>query len=169
MTSSLVAGLNALDWFLLIVLLGSTILGLFRGLIREVFAMASWIIAFAVAKWFGMSLAQLLEHLLANDTIRIMAGYLGVFVLTWIVITLMGLAAHTLVAMTGLGFFNRLAGGLFGAARGTLLCVLLVLLGGMTALPANPLWKNSRAVGWALEASHWVLPLFPVEVLKRLH
>ncbi len=130
--------------------------------------MASWIIAFAVAKWFGVSLARLLESLLVNDTVRIMAGYLGVFVLTWIVITLMGLATHTLVAMTGLGFFNRLAGGMFGAARGALLCVLLVLLGGMTTLPGYPLWKTSITVGWALEASHWVLPLFPAEVLKRL-
>ncbi len=168
MIASFVSALNALDWCLLVVLLGSTVLGLFRGLIREVFAMASWIIAFAVAKWFGVSLAQLLVHLLANDMVRIMAGYLGVFVLTWIVITLMGLATHTLVAMTGLGFFNRLAGGLFGAARGALLCVLLVLLGGMTTLPGQPLWKTSQTVVWALEASHWVLPLFPAEVLKQL-
>ncbi len=161
--------LNVLDWFALILLLGSTALGLYRGLIREIFAMASWVIAFAVAKWFGMSLAQLLAHWIASDTVRVMAGYFGVFVLTWIVITFMGLAAHTLVSMTGLGVFNRVAGGLFGCARGALLCVLLVLLGGMSSAPGTALWKDSKAVGWAVQASHWVLPLFPAEVLKHLH
>ena len=43
-----------LDWICVAVLLGSLLLGAWRGLVYEVVSVASWIAAFFLAQWFAV-------------------------------------------------------------------------------------------------------------------
>ena len=43
--------LSAIDWLALFVVVASLLLGLWRGLLYEVLALAGWVIAFLAARW----------------------------------------------------------------------------------------------------------------------
>ena len=68
-----------LDWIFLTVLLASLVVGAWRGLVYEVLSALNWLAAFVLAQWLGQDLAQMLPMASANDTVRLVAGFVGVF------------------------------------------------------------------------------------------
>ena len=109
-----------IDWFIVAVLALSVGFGVWRGLVREVFALAGWIAAFALSAWLGSSVATWLPvHW--GETARSAAGHVAVFVLVLIFAALAGWAVSGLLRAVGLGVADRSFGGVFGALRGLLI------------------------------------------------
>ena len=50
----------ALDWIALAVVVASSLVGAWRGLIFEVLSLAGWVLAFVAAYWWATDLAALL-------------------------------------------------------------------------------------------------------------
>ncbi|MFN7087154.1 MAG: CvpA family protein [Burkholderiales bacterium] len=135
--------MTVFDYAVLIIVGFSILLSVIRGLVREILALLAWGAAFVVANLFGSSAAALLPAVIPDENLRLLAGFVGIFL---VVLLLMGLAAATLsrlVRSAGLGAEDRLLGGLFGLARGVLVVMVLVLLAGLTALPQKPSWRNA--------------------------
>ena len=121
----------------------SVLTGLLRGLTREVIALAGWVVAFFVASTFSGDAAPLLAKQIPDDSWRVLAAFVAVFFATLIAMSVMALLVSKLVNSAGLGFEDRMLGGLFGFARGLLLVLVLVLVAGMTALPRQTVWKDA--------------------------
>jgi membrane protein required for colicin V production len=60
-----------------------------------------------------------------------------------LVTSLIAIALSTLLKGIGLGWLNRLFGGIFGLLRGLLIVTVLMLLAGMTQLPKDERWTNA--------------------------
>ncbi len=121
----------------------SVLLGVIRGLTREVIALASWAVAFLVASVYGGEVAPLLARQIPDESWRVLAAFVAVFFVVLIVMNVIALLTSRLVKSAGLGVEDRVLGSVFGLARGVLVVLGLVLLAGLTALPRQTVWKDA--------------------------
>ena len=119
------------------------LLSVLRGFVREVMALASWVIAFAAASLLSGTVAGWLAGAIENESWRALAAFAAVFLTTLIGMSLLALAVSKLMKKAGLGLEDRLLGGFFGFARGILIVMVLVLLGGLTSAPRLPAWNDA--------------------------
>jgi membrane protein required for colicin V production len=135
--------LTVFDYAVLLIVAVSVVLSLVRGFTREVLALAAWVIACIAASLLAGSLAPSLQGVIANESLRVLAAFIAVFVATLIAMSLIAVLVSRLIRSAGLGLEDRLLGGVFGLARGLLIVMVLVVLGGLTALPRQPVWTEA--------------------------
>ena len=135
------------DYAVLIIIGLSVLLGVIRGLVREVLSLVAWVAAFFAASLFGGWLADALPAEMGTVELRLLAGYGGVFLVALMLMSIAAVLASKLVKAAGLGIEDRVLGVLFGAARGMLVVMGLVLLAGLTALPKQAAWREALLSG----------------------
>jgi len=160
--------MTLLDIIVLAVIGISILLGVVKGLVREVLSLAAWVMAFLAANLAAPEVARLLPQGLASDEIRLLAGFAVVFVLVLIGLSVLSMMASKLVKIAGLGMADRLLGGVFGLLRGALVVTILVLLAGLTSLPRQPVWRNAILVPMLEASAGYVKTWLPAELSKRI-
>ncbi|MEZ5597175.1 MAG: CvpA family protein [Pseudomonadales bacterium] len=129
-----------LDIALMVVIGASALMGLMRGLLKEVLSVATWILAFVLALGYGPAFAAwfpltadavagtgVITGQIKSDTVSLVIGFAAVFVLTLICGSLIRWLLDKLVDSTGLTGLDRLLGLLFGAVRGIVISVVLLI------------------------------------------
>jgi membrane protein required for colicin V production len=157
------------DYFVIAIVGISLLLGLMRGAVKEVFSLASWIIAFFVAKLFSVPFAKMLESAVGNSSLRLLTAFIILFIFALIVMGLISLLIASAVKKIGLGPLDRLLGAVIGFLRGAVIMLILVVLGGMTALPQQNDWRNALTSGWFEMLARSVKPWLPDAMAKRIH
>jgi membrane protein required for colicin V production len=155
--------MTALDLVALGILAISAVLGLMRGLSRELLSLLSWFAAFYAAKTYASALAPMIPGL-DSPALKNAAALLLIFVAVLIVASLLAATVGGLVKVAGVGAYDSLLGGLFGTARGVLILLLLTLLAGLTALPKTHAWRASLIHGPLEQASVKLKPWLPVDM-----
>lgn len=156
------------DYLILGIVALSALIGLIRGLVREVLSLAIWIGAILIAWWFYQPLAEHLTDWISTPSVRLGAAFLILVFTVLIAGAIVGHLISLLVEKTGLTGTDRLLGVVFGAARGAVLVAMLVFLAGLTPLPDDPWWKESALVGRFQVLAEHVLGELPPEVTERL-
>lgn len=121
----------------------SVFLGLMRGFVRESLGLAGWVVALFAARTYGVQAAEMLPDAIPNDSLRMLAGFLVVFLCILLLASLLAIVISEAVKKIGLGMLDRSLGLVFGGVRGLLIVGVMVLLGGMTSLPQRPDWRNA--------------------------
>lgn len=135
-----------LDWVIVVVLLVSTLLSLWRGFVREAFSLAGWVAAFLVANLYGDQMASLLAGAIQNISGRYVAAYALLFVGTLVATTFVTHLAGQLVRATGLTLLDRLLGTGFGFARGIILILVVVYILRQLVPPTELLWLEKSVL-----------------------
>jgi membrane protein required for colicin V production len=156
------------DIVLLAVLAASILIGIWRGLVREVFALAAWIAALFAAVLLAADGAQLIPARFAEAPVRTIIAGVAVFVVVLLGVSLLGLLASKAFRLAGLGFADRTLGGAFGFARGALICALAVLAAGMTTFPRDPVWRQATLTGPLETAVIAAKPYLPTALAERV-
>lgn len=156
------------DYIVLGVLAVSIVLGFVRGAVQEVFSLASWIAAFLVARAFSASVSVYLAGSIESPTLRLLASFVVVFLLTLALFILLAWALSQLVKSLGLGPVDRALGLAIGALRGALIVVLLVLVAGLTPLPSEAFWRNAMLSPPLEAAARAALPYMPEAFRSRV-
>jgi len=159
--------LNWADYTILAVLALSVLIGLWRGLVSEVLAIACWVAAFWLAWLFGEPLAQRFSAV-DVPSVRLLLGYGLCFLVVLIAGALLAFVLRKLVAGSGLSGTDRLLGMFFGLARGWLLVTLAVLLLGFTPLPRDPWWQASRLLPGFQLGAEWLSARLPESVKRHV-
>lgn len=135
-----------MTWFdlaVFVVLGVSVLLGVMRGLVKELMALGSWLLAFVLSKQFAPAAAAFMPSALDPAELRLAAGFVvvlfGALVLFWVATLLMTEA----VKAVGLGGANNVLGGFFGLLRGVLIVVIAVMVASLTSIPRHPGWRNA--------------------------
>jgi membrane protein required for colicin V production len=162
------SGFQTVDLILLGLVTLSVIVGLWRGFIKEVFALAVWVFAFMAAFYFSGSLAALLEPHVDVPSARSGLAFAGVFILVLVAGGLLTFLIGKLVEKTGLSGTDRLLGAVFGAARGLLLLLAMILAAGFTPVPLDPWWQSSRVIQGLLPLAEWSSTFLPEAALQYL-
>ena len=153
-----------LDYAALAILVASVLWGIWRGLVREVISIGAWVLAFLGANLFAGPLGDALPKALPTPEIRMAVAFVVVFIAILAVCALLSRLLSKLVHGAGLGELDRSLGGVFGMARALLILLAFALVAGLTALPRQPLWRNSISGPLLAQAvlaiKPWVPPSF---------
>jgi len=157
------------DLAVLVIIGISVIVSMLRGLVRELLALVSWVVAFFVARYFTPIVAPWFTKTVPDDTLRFLVAYLAVFVMTLLVMTLLSIAVASLVKAAGLGAFDHILGAGFGLVRGIVIVLIATLLVGLTILPRQPAWRNSLSGARLAELGDTAKAWLPYDLAKRIH
>ena len=156
--------MTGFDVAVIAVVVLSTLLAFFRGMVREVIALASWIAGLVLAWTFEGELVRLVPGLETHEVAKHVLAFMLIFVATLVAGTLVAFAVSKLMRAVGLGFLDRFLGALFGMARG----MLVVLLGGLTTLPGQKWWQNAALGPLLVTAALAARPYLPQPWADRL-
>jgi len=160
--------MTALDLIVLAMIALSVVFAYFRGVVREVVALAAWIVGLVAAFRYMDAVATIFSGLDVTPAVRHVLAFVLILVLFMIAGALVAWVLRSAVRAVGLGFVDRFLGALFGVARGALIAVLFALIAGVTTLPRHDWWQNSL-VGPVLADSALALrPYLPREWAERL-
>ncbi|MBK1717921.1 CvpA family protein [Thiocystis violacea] len=160
--------MNWVDYAILAIILLSALVGVARGLIREVLSLGTWILALAVAWLFHKEVANLLVSQLSDPSVRIAVAFLGLVLLTLVLGAILAAVLTAVVDKVGLTSLDRLLGFAFGGARGVLLVAMAVFLVALTPIPSDPMWRESTLIGEFQTIGGWFLDRVPPELQTRL-
>jgi membrane protein required for colicin V production len=161
--------MTGFDYAIIAILSASVLLGAWRGMVSEVMSLGAWIIAFLVAReWGEMVGTKLLAPYLTVPFWQIAGGWILLFVASILAVSIFKTLARKTLHAIGLGFFDRTLGMVFGAARGVLLILLLVAIGGMTKLPEDPWWRQARLAPLAEQGVAAIKPWLPDDLAKHI-
>lgn len=111
--------LAVLAWFFVV--------GVKRGLIRQVLEVVGIVVAFLAAFYFAHNLAEWIEGRTDADyRVSLALAALAIFIGIIIGVHFIGLGLKKLFGLTIMGVFDRVAGGLFGALKGVLIISLVL-------------------------------------------
>jgi len=127
----------------------SALLGIWRGLVREVLALIGWV----AAAWISYHYATWLSHewltgVPGGEMTRLALGFVILFVVTMIVCALTGRFLAKLLQQAGLSSMDRFLGFAFGLLRGFLVVIILSSLASLTNVTSTNEWRKA----WSLPA-----------------
>ncbi len=159
--------MTVFDYLVLAIVAASLLLGMWRGVVGEIIALIAWVLAFFAARWWGTALGHGFTAI-ADPTLRVVAGWVAVFVAVLIAMALLRLVVRGVIKALGMTLSDRLLGLIFGVARGLAIVLILVAVGGMTALPKERWWSEAYFAApletAVLASKHWL----PSDVAKRI-
>jgi membrane protein required for colicin V production len=163
--------MNWLDIVLLMILLYSVIVSFRKGLTREIVGLISVVLALLFGIWFyGTAGAYLLPYV-SSRTAANFAGFFIVFCGVMIAGALVNFTLGKFLKVTGLSIFDHILGAAFGAARGLLIAVALIM--GIMAFspgdtpPASVV--HSRTAPYVTDAARVVVKIAPHDLKDGFH
>jgi membrane protein required for colicin V production len=160
--------MTAFDYVVLAIVAASVALGVWRGVLGEIIALVAWVLAFFAARWWGGEVARHVFSGIDDPALRIVAAWVAVFVVVLLVMALLRLAVRGLLKALGLSLTDRFLGVLFGLARGLLIVLVLVIVGGMTTVAKEKWWSEAYFSAPLETAVLAGKPWLPPEVAKRI-
>lgn len=160
--------MTAFDYVVLTVILASVLLGLWRGVVSEILALAAWIAAFLMARAEAATVADLLAGHIAEPGMRMAAAYGLVFLGVLLVFAIARMLISLMLKAAGLGMLDRVLGAGFGILRGVMAVWVAVLVAGMTPLPKAGWWRDAMLAPPLETAVLAARPWLPPEAARRI-
>ncbi|MFL6657781.1 MAG: CvpA family protein [Massilia sp.] len=157
------------DYLLLFILIASIVISTLRGLVKEILSLVSWIVAFVVANMFGAQLAPMLPALIPGDAVRLIAAFVALFIGVRLLMGLLMMAVDAMIKASGMTLADRGLGGLFGLARGIVIVLACVIVGGMTELPKQDFWTHALFSPMAESGVRTVKPFLPESLARHVN
>ena len=148
--------MTAADIVIILVLVGSTLIGALRGFVREAASLVFWLIAIWAAWKFGPVIEPHLGGLLADPSVAPWVGRLGVLVFVLLIGWVVGMLLSYFTRSLGLGVMDRVLGLLFGILRGAVLVGLMIIGGELLHLNHEEWWGRSKLVPYAETVGDWL-------------
>jgi len=140
----------------MLIVLGSTLIGVLRGFVREAVSVAFWILAIWASWKFGPIIEPHLGGLLSDPNVAPWVGRLVVLVFVLLMGWVVGMLLSLVTRSVGLGPIDRGLGLIFGAVRGTVLVGLLVIGGELLHLNKEEWWHQSKLMPYGETVGDWL-------------
>ena len=138
------ADVTSIDWILLVILLASSLMGAWRGLVYEVMSVIGWLASFVLAQWFAADVAQRLPMQSAGESLRYAAGFVIDFVASVFAAGLISAMLRKLISVIGLRPVDRVLGAGFGLFRGVILLLALTVVLHLMSMTQSEWWQESQ-------------------------
>ncbi|MCX7902347.1 MAG: CvpA family protein, partial [Burkholderiaceae bacterium] len=143
------------------VLAASALLGLWRGLMRELFSLAGWVGGIVLAARFAEHFGQWLPRDLGWPALRTGVAAFAIVVAAVFAAAALGWLSRRLLAAAHLSGTDRVLGALFGLVRGALLIGAAVFLVSRTAVTQQPAWQEAKLLGIFAAGVRLLVPHLP--------
>jgi membrane protein required for colicin V production len=138
-----------IDILLAAVVILSCVIGVMRGLIRELISLVSWIVGLWCAWRFAYIVEPELGGVLADRPLSLWAARSLVLIGILVVGGIVGGIVGYLIRHSALGWLDRLLGIFFGLLRGLVLVGLVAIIGSLLQLTGGPAWHDAQLTSYA--------------------
>jgi membrane protein required for colicin V production len=135
--------MNWFDYFLIALAAVSCIIGIVRGVVRELISLLTWIAAVLLAWDYSGVLEPHLGGVLAEDTVRTWAARALIFIGVLLIGTGIGALSNYFMRSSIFSGLDRLGGAIFGVLRSLVIIGLLVMLIHALRLTGEPWWRSA--------------------------
>lgn len=143
------------DYVLIAILVVSIVIGALRGFLREAIALVSWILALLLAWKFSPSLEPHLGAWLADHKeLRTWVARLLILMAVLVVGAVVGGLLGHFVRLSIFSGLDRFLGVVFGMLRGLVVIGVLVILGQLLRMDAEPWWSKSKLIPQAIHIAN---------------
>lgn len=122
------------------------IAGLFRGFSRQAFTLIAWVAGIFVAWFFSQDFAIFLLKVFSSPSARLAVAFVSLILITVAIAAIIKVLLPEAEKKTGLNFLDRLGGLLLGLIHGLIVVFVLVVVAGLTALPKDRWWQESKYI-----------------------
>lgn len=154
------------DLIVLSIIIISIVISLMRGFVKEALSLAGWLVSLWVAMTFSSGLAELFGSSIKDPTLRLLAAFVSLFILSLMVAAIINFFATQFIQRVGLTGVDRTIGGVFGFLRGILLVTIIVMLLGLTTLPKESWWDESFFMFRFEVIATWLKDLLPSDIAR---
>jgi len=140
--------MNGLDVALIVVLIVFALRGYWRGFFRETFGVVALVAGVAAALQFApVAALELEERASLPPVIQAGTAFVGIFVVVYLVVNVIGVVADRLAGGTRLWLVHQLAGAVVGVAKGgVVLAAVLLLLHLLPIIPTADTYIMGSAI-----------------------
>ncbi len=164
--------MNILDWVFIGIGALWVLRGLMRGAISQIFGVAGIFLGFIVASHEYLQVKSMLVKNFASilgDNTAGPISFILLFLLTWFSIAVVGFWFVRIVRDAGLGFLDRLWGGMIGFGKALLFGIVTVAALTLFSAGGNPqLITGSMLAPKIRDASRFLFKIAPVKVQEEL-
>lgn len=153
------------DIIIVCVIVLSIMIGLFRGFVKELISLTTWILAIILAVAYSGSMSSLMTFS-KEPFIQTVAAFFLIFITTVIIGAIINYVIGLLVRKTPFSAPDRVLGSGFGLLRGVVIVTVVVLLSGLTPLTKAEWWTSSYSVEKFETLAIWVKDRLPEEHAK---
>ena len=154
--------MTEIDWIIIVVLALSTIVGIMRGVLREVLAIAGWVAGVVLAMNYSALLAEQIPLESIGWLPRVIVAAVIIVVACLFVVGLLSAIIRRLMEAASLRFEDRALGAVFGFLRGVVVTCACVFFFGMPAsIHESRMWQQSVLIGPAEAVISWSMPFLP--------
>ncbi len=144
------------DWAIIAVLGLSALISVVRGFVKEIVSLLIWLAAAVIASIFHDQLASLMSDLIDTPSLRMLAAWIVLFVAVLLVGSILNYLLGKLVKATGLSGTDRLLGLVFGAIRGLIIVmVILIILPKILPVMEDQWWLESTIIPYFMQYEDW--------------
>jgi membrane protein required for colicin V production len=163
--------MNWLDIVLLIILAASIFSSFRNGLTREIVGLVAVVLALVIGSWFYSLVGGYLLPYVSSRGIANFLGFILVFVAVLMLGSLVSFIIGKFLKLTGLSIVDHLLGAVFGAIRGVLISVALVMAMMAFAVPGHAPQSvvNSRVAPYVVDAARVCAAMAPYELKEGFH
>ncbi|NSW88032.1 MAG: CvpA family protein [Syntrophobacteraceae bacterium] len=158
--------MNGLDWALVGMGLLCIGRGVMRGAVSQIFGIGGVVVGFLLAAHYYEPMARQLSRSLPNLAGAQFISFAILFLLTWFCVGVSGLWLSRLMHRSGLGFFDRLWGGMIGCGKGMILAMASVFTLTLFLPSETPLLNRSVLFPYVQEAARLASKATPVAVQR---
>lgn len=161
--------MNWLDYFLLAILLASSLMSARKGFSREIIGLAAALCALVLGMWFYGLAGSFLMPYVSSARVANLIGFLLVVFAVLILGWMLGWVVNRFLRTVGLSFFDRLLGAAFGFVRGLLIAIALLTAymafgTDIDSKTVSASVLNSRIAPYVLDASRVFVAIAPMEL-----
>lgn len=162
--------LNTLDLVILIGISFSGLFGLFRGFTASVLSLLTWVVALWLPLRFTPEFSLFLPDSVESPAARSAIAAATLFFSVFIMLSIIGWMLRKLLGLTGLGFVDRLFGGVLGLIRGVIIVAVLAMFASANSdFPKEKWWGESLLMeDYVLEVSDFIRNRLPENLSSKL-
>ncbi|PHR24655.1 MAG: colicin V production protein [Desulfotalea sp.] len=116
--------------------------GIWLGLLKQVTGLAALYLGYYAASQYHDVVFPILKNVSDNPKVVFLTSYVILFVITYIVIMLIGKGLGYVISLTITSWFDRMLGGLVGFAKAMILAVMLHMILGTVLAPENQMLRT---------------------------
>ena len=158
--------MNWADTIIVLIIIGSVIISLIRGFIKEAISLVSWLTAAWLAVVFAKPVSKYITFT-QMSAVKVFIAFLLIFIATVFIGAIVNYTIGRVVRNTPFSVPDRTLGMIFGFARGIIVVGFLVLLAGLTPFPKEPWWQASYMVVQFQNLAEWLRDRFPNDVAQH--
>ena len=158
--------MSLVDVAIIVIVVVSLLIGLFRGFIREVLSLVSWIGALWLAYVYCSWGAAYLEPYVDQPPLRIVLAFAAIFVVALITFSIISYILYRILSLAGVSGVDRSLGTLFGLARGIVIVGILILVATFMDFTTQPWWRDSLLVSYFTPVTEFIRSLLPADISK---